>query len=217
MLQNVKWVAAGLAGAVLSSACATKGYVNRQVVAASERESAARTSADEAHGRDLAAVRTDLTSLRSDLASLRSDLAGLRTEYGARISAMEDQVKFDMPVHFGFDDAAVRAQDRAALERFAKVAQKYYPGAKITVEGFTDVAGSARYNLALSKRRAESVRDFLVQQGLSDALLAAVGYGETRQVRAGATHDVAGAELNRRVMFVVEATDVGAVTALAMQ
>jgi peptidoglycan-associated lipoprotein len=215
MIRNAtSTIALGVLGAVLSTGCATKGYVNRTVnstvTAAVETERTARTAADDAQSRDIAALRTDLTSLRNDLGTLR-------TEFGAKIAAFEDQVKFDMPVHFGFDDASVREQDRPALERFAKVAQKYYPGAKITVEGFADPAGSTRYNMNLSKRRADAVREFLVQQGMSDQLVASIGYGETRPVKQGATKDDAGAELNRRVVFVVEALDVGTVTAMAFQ
>lgn len=213
MMRNVRFVAAGLLGTVALSACATKGYVNRQVatVATSvDQERVARVGADSAQGREIA-------SLRTDLAALRTDLGTLRTEFGARITAMEDQVKFDMPVHFGFNDAGVRSEDQPALQKFASVVQKYYPGAKVTVEGFADPAGSTRYNLQLSKRRADAVRDVLVQQGLNDAMLATVGYGESRQVRPGAARDNAGAELNRRVVFVVEALDAGTVTAMAAQ
>jgi outer membrane protein OmpA-like peptidoglycan-associated protein len=213
MMRNVRFVAAGLLGTVALSACATKGYVNRQVatVATSvDQERVARVGADSAQGREIA-------SLRTDLAALRTDLGTLRTEFGARITAMEDQVKFDMPVHFGFNDAGVRSEDQPALQKFASVVQKYYPGAKVTVEGFADPAGSTRYNLQLSKRRADAVRDVLVQQGLNDAMLASVGYGESRLVRPGAARDNAGAELNRRVVFVVEALDAGTVTAMAAQ
>lgn len=209
MMRIAKFVALGLVGTVATTGCATKGYVNKTVNTAVETERVARTSADEAQGRDIAALRTDL-------ASLRTDLGTLRTEFGARITAMEDQVKFDMPVHFAFDDAAVRTEDQPALQKFAKVVSKYYPGAKITVEGFADPAGSTAYNVALSKRRADAVRDVLVQQGLNDGLLASVGYGEARLVKAGAQKDAPGAELNRRVTFVVEAADVGAVTAMAV-
>ena len=158
-MRNIKLIALGVVGALASSGCATKGYVNRSVNTAVEQERLARTAGDSASARDVAGVRTDVSTLRSDLQALRSDLAALRTEFGARITAMEDQVKFDMPVHFGFNDAAVRDQDRAALDRFAKVASKYYPGAKITVEGFADPAGSQRYNVGLSKKRADAVRD----------------------------------------------------------
>ena len=198
----------GLAGAASLSACATKGYVNRRVDTVVATERVAREGADSAQVRDIAALRTDLTALRNDLQTLRN-------EFGARITAMEDQVKFTMPVHFAFDDASVRQEDQAALQRFAQVANKYYNGAAITVEGFADPAGSARYNAALSKRRADSVKDFLVAQGLNDGLVKTVGLGESRQVRPGAAGNDAGAELNRRVVFVIESPGVGAATTAA--
>jgi len=198
----------GLAGAASLSACATKGYVNRRVDTVVATERVAREGADSAQVRDIAALRTDLTALRNDLQTLRN-------EFGARITAMEDQVKFTLPVHFAFDDASVRQEDQAALQRFAQVANKYYNGAAITVEGFADPAGSTRYNAQLSKRRADSVKDFLVAQGLNDGLVKTVGLGESRQVRPGAAKDAEGAELNRRVVFVIESPGVGAATTAA--
>ena len=74
----------------------------------------------------------------------------------------------------------------------------------ITVEGFADPAGTARYNQQLSARRAESVKNFLTSQGLDASLLKTVGYGENRQVVPGASRDDQGAEMNRRVVFVIE-------------
>lgn len=195
-------------GAAATSACATKGYVNRQVQTAITAEQAARINGDSANARDIAAVRTDVQGLRGDLQTLR-------TEFGARITAMENSVKFDMPVHFAYDNAAVRQEDEAALQRFAAVAQKYYGGATITVEGFADNAGPARYNVALSERRATAVRDYLVGHGLEQAQLKTVGYGKTRQVRPGAGGDAPGADLNRRVVFVVDAPGTSAMTAMA--
>ncbi len=202
-------LAAALAfGAVSTSACATKGYVNRQVEGAVSAERLARANGDSTNARDIAAVRADVQGLRGDLQSLR-------TEFGARITAMENSVKFDMPVHFAYDNSSVRTEDEAALARFAGVAQKYYGGSVITVEGFADNAGSERYNLALSQRRADAVRDYLVSHGLQQAQLKTVGYGKTRQVRPGAAGDAPGAELNRRVVFVVEASGASTVTAMA--
>lgn len=198
--------------AVSTGACATKKYVNRQV----ESERLARAAADSATGRDVAGLRSDQATLRTDLNALRTDLTALRTEYGARITAMENSVKFALPVHFAFDDASVRAEDQAALERFASVVQKYYGGAQVTVEGFADPAGTPRYNLALSRRRANAVRDFLVGKGLGETQLKSVGYGESRQVRPGASGDAQGAELNRRVVFVVETAGAGETTTAAL-
>ncbi len=201
MTSKVRMIALGLVSVTMLQACATKGFVRDQVgvvrdslgteistQVATERQ--ARESADDA--------------IRTDVAALRTELQSMRTEFGAKITALEDGLKFAVPVNFAFDDASVRDQDRAALERFVQVAQKYYPNATITVEGFSDPAGSAAYNKKLSERRAESVKSYLVSQGLSDAQLRAVGYGKSRLVNPGAWGNDPAAEANRRVVFVVE-------------
>jgi peptidoglycan-associated lipoprotein len=162
---------------------------------ASERTE--RAASDSALAQQLGMVRGDVTQLRNDLQSMRQ-------EFGAKIAMMEDGLHFAFPVNFAYDDANVRTEDQPGLTRFSNVVQKYYPGSKVTIEGFADPAGSARYNLALSKRRADAVRDYLVQNGLTGNELGVVGYGETRQVAAGASRDMPGAELNRRVVFVIE-------------
>ena len=195
------------------------GYVNRSLEdqRVSMSSSMAQTTGQERTERVAgdSSLRTDLNGVKADLASLRNDLAGLKNEFGARISAVEGQVKFAMPVHFGFDDAAVRSADQAALERFAQVAAKHYPGANITIEGFADPAGSTQYNLRLSRERADAVRDYLVTKGLDGSLLKTVGYGESRLVKPGAKATDAGAELNRRVTFVVEASSEATVAVLS--
>ena len=193
-----------------TTACATKGYTNRKIDQFVGAERVAREGADSTHSRDIATLRTDLTALRSELQAMR-------TEFGARITAAEDQVKFALPVHFAYDNAEVRPEDQAALDRFARVATKFYGGAEVTVEGFADPAGTPRYNLALSKRRASSVRDYLATKGMDAAQLRVVGLGESRQVRPGAARDAEGAELNRRVVFVIETPAAGIATTAALR
>lgn len=199
-------------------ACATKGFVRRgleeQRVALRTEEST-RASADSALNGQVGALRTDVTGLRTDLNALRADLGTLRNEFGARITAMEGQVTFAMPVHFEFDAAAVRTQDEAALAKFAEVAQQHYKGATITIEGFADPAGSNAYNLRLSRERADAVKAYLVTKGLDGTALRTVGYGKTRLVRPGAQGTDTGAELNRRVTFVVETPAGGATATVA--
>ena len=180
-------------GMLTLSACATRGALRRGL----EEERTARVAADNAQ-------QTDIATLRTDVANLRADLTSLRTEFGAKISEVAQGLQFVMPVHFAYDDASVRSADQAALDRFASVAAKYYPGAKVTVEGFADPAGSAQYNLALSQRRAAAVRDYITSRGLEPSLVSTVGYGESRLVRADASRNMPGAELNRRVVFVIE-------------
>lgn len=197
-------MSAVLAASTLS-ACATKGFVRKgldeqraAMTASMTQEKSERVAGDEA-------LKGEINTVKADLAALRTDLTSLKNDFGARISAVEGQIKFAMPVHFGFDDAAVRAADQEALERFAQVASKHYAGATITIEGFADPAGSTAYNLRLSRERADAVRDFLVTKGLDGSLLKTVGYGKTRLVKPNAKGDDQGAELNRRVTFVVDA------------
>jgi peptidoglycan-associated lipoprotein len=107
-------------------------------------------------------------------------------------------------LHFAYNAATVRNADIAALDRFATVVQKHYPGAHLTVEGFADPAGSARYNATLSQRRAEAVKQYVSGKGVDPSLINAIGYGKTRLVKSTASRDMPGAELNRRVVFVIE-------------
>ena len=198
-------------GPLLTGCLATKGALQRAkdeqaaalaqtnstLTAALESERQTRAASDSALSQQLGIVRGDVQQLRSELQSMK-------TEFGAKISMLEDGLHFMMPVNFAFNDASVRETDRGSLTRFANIVTKYYPGSKITIEGFADPAGSPRYNLDLSARRASAVRDFLRTSGLTSNELNAIGYGETRLVAPGASHDQPGAELNRRVVFVVE-------------
>lgn len=196
MMNTLKTLAALAVAAPALAGCATKGYVNNRL--ASER-----AITDSAISNERMARMAGDSTVMADVASLRQDLDSLRTEFGAKITALEEGVQFVFPVNFAFNDATVREQDTAALSRFARVVQKYYPTSTITVEGFADPAGSRSYNMDLSRRRAEAVQGFLAQQGLTNDLRA-VGYGETRLVVPGAWGNDPGAEQNRRVVFVVE-------------
>ena len=189
----------GLAFAAMASlsACVTKGTFRREM---NDRENELRSERTERIAGD-STLRADFAA---QIASLRSDIDTMRTQFNTRITAMEDGIKFAMPVNFAFDDASVRSEDQAALDRFAQIVSKYYGGSMVTIEGFADPAGSASYNVQLSRRRAESVRDYLSSKGLTADQLRTVGYGESRQVVAGAERDQPGAEMNRRVVFVVE-------------
>jgi peptidoglycan-associated lipoprotein len=215
MIRNLAVLA--LASTALS-ACATKGYVRTQVETSVAAERAARESADAdingkvtTMGNDLTAVKSEVETLKTDVAALRRDLTALRDEFGAKITAMENGMKFAFPVTFAFDDATVRDEDRPSLDRFAQVVNKHYGGSVVTVEGHADPAGSRAYNVALSKRRAESVAAYLTTAGLTGIELRTTGVGEDRQVVKGAQMDDPGAQTNRRVVFIVESTGAGRV------
>jgi peptidoglycan-associated lipoprotein len=206
--------------APLATGCATRGQLRRAI----EEERTARIAADSSlitetasmrttMDSDVSALRNDVNTLRGDVQALRTELQTLRTDFDAKITAVEEGIQFLMPVNFAFDDAGVRPEAMEALDRFAQIASKYYPTAKITIEGFADPAGSAAYNRQLSARRAESVREYLAQKGMNPSLLQTIGYGETRQVVPGAQRDDVGAEMNRRAVFVIETKDASAIIA----
>lgn len=74
------------------------------------------------------------------------------------------------------------------------------PGLKVSIDGHTDNVGNAKANLALSKKRAESVKKFLVGKGVAAARLFAEGYGDSKPVGPNTTEE--GRAQNRRVELV---------------
>jgi outer membrane protein OmpA-like peptidoglycan-associated protein len=78
---------------------------------------------------------------------------------------------------------------------------KEHPDRHVTIEGYTDSAGSEAYNLELSQRRAEAVRNFLLQSGIEASRLTATGYGEASPIAPNTT--AAGRLQNRRVEVVI--------------
>lgn len=180
--------------------CVTSKTFKREMTATRTEISTERTErlrADSILGADLAGLRTEL----------KKELADLRTEFDAKIVAAGNGMKVMLPVNFAFDDAMVKDSDRAALERFSQIANKYYPGAVITVEGFADPAGSPSYNQRLSLARAENVKRELATKGLDASMIRTMGFGSLRQVVPGAQKDDPGADRNRRVVFVIESAE----------
>ena len=189
---------------VASGCLATRGQLERGLAeqrAALEAEEAARAAGDQQLAGDMEQVEQQMAA---DISMLRTDLATMDTEFGTKLTQLEEGMQLAVPIHFAFDQASVRDDADPMLDRFADLIQRHYPAATITVEGFTDPAGPETYNRQLAQRRAEAVRQELVSRGLPETQLRAVGYGEERQVVPNAAGSAYGAELNRRVVFVIE-------------
>jgi peptidoglycan-associated lipoprotein len=148
-----------------------------------------------------------ITTVEGRVAALDSDLEQMAQDFEVAIQRLEEELRFDVPVYFAFDDATVEAEDQAVLDRFGAVALKYYPNATITVEGFTDSAGPEAYNTSLGQRRADAVREYLVgNAGMVQEQVRAVSYGEDTQRLVqpeGRGPGMAGWE-NRRVVLVID-------------
>lgn len=102
-------------------------------------------------------------------------------------------------VNFDFDKAVIRPQDYAILDQNI-VALKEWGDVDVEVAGHTCNIGTDEYNLGLSLRRAEAVRNYLVSKGVSADRLTVRGYGESRPAASNATRE--GRAQNRRVELV---------------
>ena len=82
-------------------------------------------------------------------------------------------------IHFEFDKADIRPDARVALEKTASFL-KGYPNQKVNIEGHCDERGSTEYNLALGDRRANAVKQYLVNLGIPAANLNTVSFGKEK-------------------------------------
>jgi outer membrane protein OmpA-like peptidoglycan-associated protein len=96
-----------------------------------------------------------------------------------------------------------------AREKLAKVSGIIlaHPGLSLQVEGHTDSVGGDEFNQQLSEKRADSVRDYLVAQGISGDVISAEGVGKADPVAANST--AAGRQQNRRVELIVSGAPIG--------
>jgi len=99
-------------------------------------------------------------------------------------------------VFFDKGSATVKSAMYPEIERIAKVMNQY-PDSTIRVEGYTDTSGSEDLNMRLSQKRAESVKNILVQNGVDAHRMETVGFGENNPRYGNNTED--GRRLNRRV------------------
>lgn len=111
-------------------------------------------------------------------------------------------VHFESDVLFDIDSAVLSNASRSAIDEAAAVFIEY-PKTAIIAQGHTDSTGSDAHNQQLSERRADSVRSYLVAQGVDSSRITSEGYGEAYPV---ATNDTAeGRTLNRRVDLLLKA------------
>ena len=109
-------------------------------------------------------------------------------------------------VLFDFGKYTLREPAKVALAKISGIVISH-PGLNLQVEGYTDSVGSDEYNQRLSEQRADSVRDFLLTQGVNSQAMAATGYGKNFPVASNDT--AAGRQLNRRVELVVSGEVIG--------
>ena len=148
--------------------------------------------------------------------SVASALAGLAEEAGARGVTVDNTVvgpvtatkrklagvKGLTRVKFTHGSEVLTAGSKKTLDTAAKVIRAMPAGVAVEIRGYTDNKGDAALNARLSKRRADSVRKYLISKGVPANRLSARGFGEKSPRSSNATDK--GRAANRRIEFVVK-------------
>ena len=109
-------------------------------------------------------------------------------------------------INFATDSATIPEQNKPVLDQAAALIRQT-PNVALVVEGYTDSTGDAAYNKDLSQKRAQSVIDYLVSQGVNATKLSGMGFGQNNPVADNVTE--LGKFRNRRIEFRVTNTNTG--------
>jgi outer membrane protein OmpA-like peptidoglycan-associated protein/tetratricopeptide (TPR) repeat protein len=104
-------------------------------------------------------------------------------------------------VYFDFDKWSFKQETYNELNKLERMMHQN-PNMKVEIGGHTDIVGPKNYNIFLSRKRAEAVKDFLTKKGIDARRIKAVGYGTSKPL-ASNDDENEGRELNRRVEFKV--------------
>ncbi len=124
-----------------------------------------------ANGSTVSTVRTKVRTLELNLALKPSSQAVLREPIAKGTVIVMNNIRYD------FNQATIRSGAAHDLEALAALMLRY-PSMEIELSAHTDSRGSDAYNLDLSRRRADTAKDFLVQRGIAASRIQTAGYGE---------------------------------------
>lgn len=153
---------------------------------------------------------------QEEIARLQQELEAQKEQYEERLQETEDccneleklkrtqlEVEFEgelTGVNFAFDSSELLPDARPILNNAVRLLRTH-PDVDVEIQGHTDSVGTEEYNQNLSQRRAESVRQYLISQGISADRLSTVGYGESQPITTNETPE--GQAMNRRVVLII--------------
>lgn len=167
---------------------------------------------------DAQQLRQDLSDMESKFGRVSSERESLRSLEAKRMQAERIENMFTrdeanvlrrgeeiilrlIGLNFSVNKAEIEARNFSLLTKVQN-AVKVFPGSALVIEGHTDSFGTDSANLTLSKKRAESVRQYLIaNMNLEPRAVSAVGYGESRPVANNETPE--GRTKNRRIDIII--------------
>lgn len=140
-------------------------------------------------------AQTEAQRARAEAERLKSEMEALQATQTPRGMVLTlGDVLFDL------DKADLKSAGLRTVERLAQFMEEY-PERRVRIEGYTDSTGPDDYNLGLSERRAQAVRDALMQEGIDSSRVEVKGFGE--QYPVASNDSASGRQQNRRVEIVI--------------
>jgi outer membrane protein OmpA-like peptidoglycan-associated protein len=214
-IQKEKDAAAAAAQAKAEEQAAIEAKRQAELTAAKEAQMKAEAAQAQAEAQaKQAAEQAKAQAAREDAERARAATAALRAQLLQQLNSVLQTT--DSPrglivnmgdVLFDFGKYNLKPDTKITLAKLAGIIQSH-PGLHLAIEGHTDNIGGDEANLKLSQQRGDTVREFLVQQGLLADTVTAVGLGKAEPVADNSTNE--GRQKNRRVEIIVSGEVIGA-------
>lgn len=196
---------------------AQKEAENARLLAMTEAERAAKAKKEAEEARSLAAAETERATRAKAEAEQARMAARAEAERAARAKSAADQLMRELSdlkakqtergivltigdVLFATGKADLSSDALRSVDKLADFLQKY-PNRNVLIEGHTDSVGSDEFNLTLSQKRGDSVKETLTSRGIGEGRIATKGYGKKFPVASNDT--AAGKQQNRRVEVII--------------
>ena len=171
---------------------------SKQQVASAERQLAQKDNALQQNAQALQSERNARTAAEE---RTKAALQSLQDVAKIKEDARGTVITLDGAVLFASGQTQLLAIAEQTLSDVAKVLKELEPNSAVNIVGYTDSVGSNENNLRLSEQRAQSVRNYLVSQGVDSSKLVAVGRGEEQPIASNDTPE--GRANNRRVELII--------------
>jgi outer membrane protein OmpA-like peptidoglycan-associated protein len=209
-IQKEKDAAAAVAKAKAEEQAAVEAKRQAELTAAKEAQMKAEAEAKQAAEQaKTQAAKEEAERARAATAALRAQLLQQLNSVLQTTDSPRGLVVNMGDVLFDFGKYNLKPDTKITLAKLAGIIQSH-PGLHLAIEGHTDNIGSDEANMKLSQQRGDTVRDFLVQQGLAADTVTAVGLGKAEPVADNSTNE--GRQKNRRVEIIVSGEAIGAKT-----
>jgi peptidoglycan-associated lipoprotein len=195
-----------LVGLMFVTGCATKKYVNQEMVPINQKVQGMETAIEENqkrikdHDEKLTTLGSLITQQQADLKSVDGKIEEVK-KY-AQGTLISKEILQNKESKFNFDSYELSGETKAALDAFVQKLITDNRGVYLEIQGHTDSTGSAEYNLLLGKKRADAVMEYLYKQyHIPLHRMQVISLGSAAPIADNATKD--GRAQNRRVEILV--------------